>query len=75
MQARKWNFEKSLKMLKNDIFWSKNVIFLAFSASFKISVSTLHSPTYESYIIGLIKILEMQIIVAIMKISYVYNFI
>ena len=32
-------------MVKNDLFWSKNVIFLAVLASFKIAFSSLHNPT------------------------------
>ena len=35
-------FWKRLKTLKNDIFWTKG-----FFASFKISVSSLHNPSYN----------------------------
>ena len=34
-------------MVKIDLFWSKNVIFLAVIASFKIAFSSLHNPTYK----------------------------
>ena len=34
-------------MLKSDVFWSKNVIFLAFLASFQISFSKLHNPNHN----------------------------
>ena len=36
---------KEAKTLKNDLFWSKNVMFSVL-ASFNISFFSLHNPTY-----------------------------